>query len=280
MSSHTRGRWLERKRTLTESRVNALPALAKCHNLRHLDLSLVGDHIYFPNLAKAISSLTKLTTLRLPRSTNITEAYPPSQYHIPTINWPPHLSRLQISGHFSPTLISSFPWPSSLTSLTLKNCADLSVNPMGCLVSSPHLSQRLARLTISGSNRNLQPESINAIPAFLPGLKFLSVPGDLVDESFFDLLSYTAPPLNLEVLEIGNPHFEASLGFSTKALVTALGSGLANLRAVGFAEAYLTEQRILEDEEIDIALQKEAMERQKADQEDGDGDIDAGVYYL
>lgn len=158
---------------------------------------------------------------------------------------------------------------------------------MGCLVSSPLLSQRLNRLTISGSNRHLQPESINAIPAFLPGLKFLSIPGDLVEESFFDILTYTAPPLGLEVLEIGNPHFEAALGFSTKALVTALGTGLANLKAVGFAEAYLTEQRILEDEEIDVALQKVAIEKQKAHQRNGDGedfdnneDVDIGVYYL
>lgn len=238
----------------------------------------MGEPLPFPSLAKAISSLTKLTTLRLPRSTNITEAQ--SHYQVPTITWPPQLSRLQVSGHFSSTLISSFPWPSSsLTTLTLKNCADLSVNPTGCLVSSPHLSRCLTRLTISGSNRNLQPESINAIPAFLPGLKFLSVPGDLVQESFFDMLSYTTPALALEVLEIGNPHFEANLGFSTETLISALGSGLANLKAVGFAEAFLTEQRILEDEEIEAALWERQRDRQKGLGEDRGGE-DVGVYYL
>ena len=232
----------------------------------------------FSSLAKAISSLTKLTTLRLPRTTNITELQSQTQPQVPTINWPPHLSRLQVSGHFSSTLISSFPWPSSsLTTLTLKNCADLSVNPTGCLVSSPHLSRCLTRLTISGSNRNLQPESINAIPAFLPGLTFLRVPGDLVQESFFGMLGFfSGLPLALEVLEFGNPHVEASLGFSTETLISALGAGLANLKAVGFAEAYMTEQLLLDDEEIESAL----CERAKGRHKQGDIDDDEVVYYF
>lgn len=166
-------------------------------------------------------------------------------------------------------------------------------------MSSPQLSRCLSRLTISGFNRNLQPQSINAIPAFLPGLEFLSVPGDLVEETFFDMLGYMTPPLALEILEFGNPHFEAVIGFSTVSLVETLDAGLANLRAVGFAEAYLTEQRILEDEEIDNVLQarvkeKKALDRRSAavgagtdtgndngnDNDDDDDDPDAGVYYL
>ena len=174
-------------------------------------------------------------------------------------------------------------------------------------MSSPQLSRCLSRLTILGFNRNLQPQSINAIPAFLPGLEFLSVPGDLVEETFFDMLGYMTPPLALVVLEFGNPHFESVIGFSTASLVETLDAGLANLRAVGFAEAYLTEQRILEDEEIDNVLQarvkeKKALARRSAAVEaghgtagidtangngnetavndDDDDDPDAGVYYL
>lgn len=96
------------------------------------------------------------------------------------------------------------------------------------------------------------------------------------------------PPLALEVLEFGNPFFEATLGFSTASLVESFGAGLANLRAVGFAEAYLTEQRILEDEEIDNVLQRRVKEREKHvipngngnDYDDDDDDPDVGVYYL
>lgn len=95
------------------------------------------------------------------------------------------------------------------------------------------------------------------------------------------MLSYTTPPLALEVLEIGNPHFEANLGFSTETLISALGSGLANLKAVGFAEAFLTEQRILEDEEIEAALWERQRDRLgHGHDHDQGGDEDVGVYYL
>lgn len=90
---------------------------------------------------------------------------------------------------------------------------------------------------------------------------------------------HTAPPLALEVLEFGNPFIEASLGFATESLVQALGAGLANLKAVGFAEAYLTEQRILDDEEIENTLYDRARDRQKVLGEGYDDD-DLGVYYL
>lgn len=100
------------------------------------------------------------------------------------------------------------------------------------------------------------------------------------------------PPLALEVLEFGNPFFEATLGFSTASLVESFATGLGNLRAVGFADAFLTEQRIQEDEEIDNVLQKRVREKSKPalQNANGDGvvdyydndddDPDVGVYYL
>lgn len=80
-----------------------------------------------------------------------------------------------------------------------------------------------------------------------------------------------SPPLALEILQFGHPYsFTGSrINFSTAALVQALHGGLANLRGVGFAEVFLTEQRILEDEEIDEVLQKRAR-----------GGVEAGVYYV
>lgn len=88
------------------------------------------------------------------------------------------------------------------------------------------------------------------------------------------------PPLALEILELGYPCEEDNrLSFSTKSVVEALKGGLTNLRAIGFAEIFCTEQRILEDEEIDDVLQKRAG---KGDSEKSDGldDVDYGVYYL
>lgn len=74
--------------------------------------------------------------------------------------------------------------------------------------------------------------------------------------------------------------------------MTALDGALANLRAVGFADAFLTEQRILEDEEVDEFLQKRVREREArrrrvgpaehddSDVSDDEDDSDVGVYYL
>ncbi|KAE8148722.1 hypothetical protein BDV25DRAFT_13244 [Aspergillus avenaceus] len=254
--------------------ISSLPALSKCLNLRNLDLSLVHDPIPFPALKQAISKHKKLTTLRLPQSTILTE---PESARIP---WPPSLQRLQISGRFNPLLIPTFSWPPALTSLALKNCSDLSVTNLGSLLSSPQLGSTLRRLTISGANRGVQPESINAIPAFLPNLTFLSVPGDMVDESFFDIICHMFPPLALTVLEFGLPCADLQLNFSTKSLVNALKTGLTNVREVGFANELVTDQLATEHDEIDDVLRQ--LEEHRVSQS-GSGTQDEaqiGVYLL
>ncbi|KAL5366030.1 F-box domain protein [Aspergillus floccosus] len=247
---------------------NSLPALSKCLNLRHLDLSLVGDPIAFPSLKRALYKLTKLVSLRLPQSTVLTTDDPTP--------WPPSLHRLQVSGRFSPQDIPLFAWPPGLTSLALKN-TDLTVEHIGSLMSSPHLSHSLKRLTISDSNRFLCTESINAIPAFLPNLVFLSVPGDLVLDPFFEITAHAFPPLALEVLEFGYPYLDPSLTYSTETLVRALESGLANVRSVGFSEVFVTDRRVEEDEGLDEFLQKRAAAQ---DSQAAVDESDVGVYYI
>ncbi|PWY91048.1 hypothetical protein BO70DRAFT_307552 [Aspergillus heteromorphus CBS 117.55] len=262
--------------------INSLPALSKCTKLRNLDLSLVNDPIPFSSLKKALSSLHKLTTLRLPLSTTLTDY----SHLAAAVDWPPNLHRLQLSGHFSALAIATFPWPRTMTSLTLKNCADLSFSNLAGLMSCPHLTT-LKRLAISGSNRGLQPESINSIPIFLPWLISLSVPGDLVNDSFFDILSHMHPPLPLEVLEFGLPSIDPSVTFRTDSLVAALGYGLENVRSVGFSEVFCTDQRIIEDEEIDEMLLKRSSKRKPShsegsqnEVEKSDDDTVIGVYYI
>ncbi|KAI9041172.1 F-box domain protein [Aspergillus affinis] len=258
---------------------NSLPALSKCTNLRSLDLALVNDPIPFTNLKQALSPLHKLNTLRLPNSTNLTSAESTSPST--AVAWPPQITRLQLSGRFNPLTIPSFAWPASLTSLSIKNCADLSVSNLGSLLSSPHLNNSLRRLSISGANRGLQPESINAILAFLPGLAILSVPGDMVDDTFFDILCHMAPPVALEELEFGFPSQDPSLVFSTEALIRALGCGLRDLRAVGFADIFCTEERINEDEELEEILLKRVAERPDPPEHWKEvDDLLVGVYYL
>ncbi|GFF45581.1 F-box protein YDR306C [Aspergillus udagawae] len=254
--------------------VNSLPALSKCTNLRHLDLSLVADPIPFPNLKKAFSRLPRLRTLRLPRSTNLD--VPDSS----RTEWPPLLHKLQLSGQFSATTIPSFSWPPALTSLTLKNCTDLSVTSIACLLSSPQLSETLKHLTISYANRRLEPGSINAVTAFLPGLTFLSVPGDMVDETFFDVLYFLSPPLALEVLEFDMPNLDPVLHFETSSLIMALDKGLSNVRSIGFSDIFCTDERIVEDEEVDDVLYKHARRRAEQGAPTAVDETEVGVYYM
>lgn len=83
-----------------------------------------------------------------------------------------------------------------------------------------------------------------------------------------------APALELEVLELAHPvaRGDGTLCFSTVTLVEALGAGLANLRALGFADVFCTEERILEDEVLDDILQKRGASAASG--------LDVGVYYM
>lgn len=52
-------------------RVNALAALSKCQNLRHLDLSWVSEELAAPNLSRSVKGLANLEYLALPRAGKI-----------------------------------------------------------------------------------------------------------------------------------------------------------------------------------------------------------------
>lgn len=90
------------------------------------------------------------------------------------------------------------------------------------------------------------------------------MPGDLVEDMFFEVLcGMVEEPVGLEVLELEAPREGAGsgrrvgvavVGFETGSLVRALFGGLRNLKAVGFAEVFITESRICEDKQIDEVL--------------------------
>ncbi|OJJ51351.1 hypothetical protein ASPZODRAFT_55894 [Penicilliopsis zonata CBS 506.65] len=245
--------------------VASIPALSKCLKLRHLDLALVGDPIPITLLEKSLRNLHQLISLRLPQFTSFTV---PEETQL---RLPPHLERLQISGSFSQSTVSFCSWPSSLKSLTLLNCVDLSVSSLGAILSTPLLSDTLKSLTISYANRGLQPESITMIPVFLPGLLLLNVPGDLVEESFFDLLNTLSPPVALQTLELDHPCSDPSLNFEASSLLTALHRGLSNLLSIGFSQTFVTDQTFLEHEDIDDVLLQRTTENSS---------LLPGVYYF
>ncbi|KAL5343347.1 hypothetical protein BJX70DRAFT_165899 [Aspergillus crustosus] len=257
--------------------VNSLPALAKCSKLRYLDLSLVATFIPFKDLKKSLSHLSNLHTLRLPQATSITDSESAGT------PWPPQLQRLQFSGHFSGDHIRSFSWPKTLTNLTLKNCSDLSLSNLSSLMCSPDLNRTLKRFTISGLNRRLSPEAITAALALMPSLSFLSIPGDLVDGAFFELLCHVGIP-TLEVLELGHPNADSAVYFSTESLLKALEFGLPSVRAVGFAEVFVSDDGQIDDDAVDdFLLDREelrASHPSPAGQALRTLNVQAGVYYV
>ncbi|KAL4749695.1 hypothetical protein BDW72DRAFT_177677 [Aspergillus terricola var. indicus] len=253
--------------------VNSLPSLAKCSKLRHLDLSLVATPIPFKDLRRSLSNLANLQTLRLPQSTSITGT---ESFGIP---WPQNLRRVQFSGHFSAEPMRSFRWPTSLTSLILKNCSDLSLSNISSLMCSPDLNRTLKRLTISGLNRRLSPESITSILALIPALSFLSIPGDMVDNTFFDLLCHIRIP-TLEVLEFGWPSEDPTIYFGRESLLEALKLGLPNLYAVGFAEVFISDDSVLDDDVDDFLLKRAETREALAGSKKPTLNIQPGVYYV
>ncbi|KAL6229673.1 hypothetical protein BDW75DRAFT_224746 [Aspergillus navahoensis] len=258
--------------------VNSLPSLAKCSKLRFLDLSLVATPIPFKDLKRSLSNLTHLQTLRLPQSTSVTDT---ESFGIP---WPHSLRRVQFSGHFSSELMRSFRWPMSLTSLTLKNCSDLSLSNISSLMCSPDLNRTLKRLTISGLNRRLCPESITSILALIPALSFLNIPGDMVDGTFFDLLCHVGIP-TLEVLEFGWPSEDPTIYFGTESLLKALELGLPNVYAVGIAEVFISDNGMLDDDAVDDFLLNRVETRKSlphgaADTNKPTLNFQPGVYYV
>jgi hypothetical protein len=211
--------------------INSLAPLSKCYNLVELNLSLVCSPLPFVRLKKAIRHLDKLEYLCLPTSTTILVE------ESADMPWPPRLRHLRLSGSFPKDSMEFFSWPERQSSLTLIWCNDLSVNSISSLICSRHLGRQLKHLEISPENRILQPGSINAVPRFLPNLRSLVVPGNLLQDDFFNNLNGT--PLSLEYLAIEkSTTIFHSLGFSERSLISALDYGLSNLQSVLFDPVY------------------------------------------
>lgn len=254
-------------------RGNSFPALSKCLKLRYLDLSLVITRIQFSSLTWALRNLQELHTLLVPTGIHISTMGCKEELSV----WPRNLQRLQLSGIIDPIYVDRRLRPQKLTSLTLNYCEDLSPNSIMCFLGVCGLADGLRRLTIGSSNRRLTFESIDASLAFIPNLSFLSVPGDLVRDTFFEILAQSSMSLHLRVLELGEEYYDSHhLGFSNKSLIEAIPTSLPLLRSVGFSDVFVTNERIMQDEELEPVLKESAKRRGDPPER-----IDkAGVYYL
>ncbi|KAJ5198795.1 uncharacterized protein N7459_008646 [Penicillium hispanicum] len=153
---------------------NCLAPLSKCNNITMLDLSLVGGRSFsFSRLKKAICSLPKISTLRLPISVPITDP------NDSTGQWPSSLWNMHIGGLLIPTVMLSFQWPPNISCLTVSGCLDLNPEVLESLLGNTQLRDSLKSLTLRPDNRYIFDDS-SAILYEMAALYHLEIPVDLM----------------------------------------------------------------------------------------------------
>lgn len=75
----------------------------------------------------------------------------------------------------------------------------------------------------------------------------------MVDHTFLDLLCHIGIP-TLEILEFGYPNIDPTMYFATEGLTKALEFGLPRVYAVGFAEVFVSDDGLLNDDVVDDFL--------------------------
>jgi hypothetical protein len=161
---------------------NCLPALAKCQNLRSLDLSLVSESPPLPLLFRTVSHLNNLKTFRLPRSAGFGV-----HHNGAAIEWPPNLAELSLSGgidaHFLHGVVS---FPQTLRSIVVEHC------PLAKGYAVTHLLRNAIRplknleyMKIANMPR-LSAHAMDDILFLLPQIKKLSISVDYITPAIFD----------------------------------------------------------------------------------------------
>lgn len=232
---------------------------------------------------EALGTLENLTTLYLPRhGLNI----PPTPTATADMSWLDSLQEIQVSGLFSDSALSTISWPHNLSAMTLVECDDLFVETLAFMLNSPNLGWSLKRLAISKFNDCHVPGCIEIIPSVLPALEFLSIPGDVVENSFFEILAEMTTTWALRTLELDYRTEEASCNFEAYWLNQALRGGLAKLRSLGLSVGFNGCRRgaVVEEDDLDginaILLERAKNENVIGDSSNADGAVDFGIYYF
>ncbi|KAL8692927.1 MAG: hypothetical protein Q9224_003861 [Gallowayella concinna] len=103
--------------------INCLASLSKCQHLRKLDLSYISESLDLSQLLHSASKLARLEDLSIRCMIEYNDFYEPL-----SVQWPPKLKALQLSGPISDLdvgILSTL--PRSTTSLTVHHCPRLSI---------------------------------------------------------------------------------------------------------------------------------------------------------
>jgi hypothetical protein len=161
---------------------SCLAPLAKCQQLRSLDLSLVSESPPLPKLFRTVSHLNNLQGFKLPRSSGFGV-----HHNGAAIDWPPNLAEISLSGgidaHFLHGVVG---FPQTLRSIVIEHC------PLAKGFAVKHLLrnavrplQNLEYVKIAHMPR-LSAHAMDDILFLLPQIKKLSIDVDYITPAMFD----------------------------------------------------------------------------------------------
>ncbi|KAJ5174757.1 uncharacterized protein N7482_000634 [Penicillium canariense] len=254
--------------------VNGLAAISKCRELRHLDLRLVrGRSIDFPRIKKAVSNLQQLRSLFLPATMEMTPTDSSAG------EWPPRLSYMTVGGYFNPELMPTFNWPPNISKLQLRYCTELDTPVLKNIFSNEQLRTSLKGLILNNTNWEMFSEEESDVLYSLPNLDYLKMPLDFMKYLMILPVRHERQPLPLRTLELTQRYFRDDLNFNfSEELLKALSNNLRNLWALGIGESSLDD---IKDsyKRIDDEIWKH-VETSSDDEFDKLGIEDVGIYTI
>ncbi|KFY28852.1 hypothetical protein V493_02730 [Pseudogymnoascus sp. VKM F-4281 (FW-2241)] len=206
--------------------INSFAALAKCKNLKFLNLSLMSASISIRILFQTLKSLDKLETLYFPRTSNQDEGRE-SPY-----DWPPKLKALHIAGGVDDYFIRVHATniPPSVERISIQHCSQIYTEALQEFLVT--VGPQLRHLTLRHPLIKLPPGVLNGVLEWCPNLVALRISVDYVSDALLEPSGVKGHPLRVLELDCSNSA-DAEVGVSPDSIWLAIDSGyLPDLRSI------------------------------------------------
>ena len=167
----------------TSFSTSCLAPLAKCEQLRVLDLSLAETHSFSRTaLQSVLSHIHKLKHL-ISFSLSPVHSVGYDDLADEKLKWPPSLSDLQFNGAMPASInwweTVASRWPESLQSLTFYDCKNF--DPLYQMNTARMVFSRISSLTVEVKSTSVLPMNIAYWLHVFPSLRFLNIPVFFMD---------------------------------------------------------------------------------------------------
>ncbi|KFX93111.1 hypothetical protein V495_05105 [Pseudogymnoascus sp. VKM F-4514 (FW-929)] len=206
--------------------INSFAALAKCKNLKFLNLSLMSASISIRVLFHTLDSLNKLETLFFPRTSNQDEGRE-SAY-----DWPPKLQALHIAGGIDDYFlrVHAANIPPSVERISIQHCSQIYTEALQDFLLT--VGPQLRHLTLRHPLIKLPPGVLNGVLQWCPNLVALRISVDYVSDALLEGNGVKGHPLRVLELDCSNTA-DAEVGISPDSIWLAIDNGfLPDLRSI------------------------------------------------